>query len=79
MADIAVETGDEELLLAAGCGQCLQQEDVCYRRGRSSRDNEGFTDDYDLPSKDACGDLCGHRADSLRSADVACRCRCPVC
>ena len=39
-------------------GQCLQQEDVCYRRVGSSRHNEGFTDDYDLPNKDAYAETC---------------------
>ncbi len=60
MADIAVETGDEELLRA--CRRLW--DNVCSKKMYvtggvgSSRHNEGFTDDYDLPNKDAYAETC---------------------
>jgi DUF1680 family protein len=60
MADVAAETGDEELLRA--CERLW--ESVCHRRmyvtggiGPSPH-NEGFTADYDLPNRSAYAETC---------------------
>jgi DUF1680 family protein len=60
MVDVAAETGDEELLRA---GERLW-ESVCRRRMYvtggigPSRQNEGFTSDYDLPNRSAYAETC---------------------
>lgn len=60
MADVAVETGDEELLVA--CRRLW--DNVCRRRMYvtggigPSRHNEGFTKDYDLPNETAYAETC---------------------
>jgi DUF1680 family protein len=60
MTDVAYETGEQALIDA------LKQlwENVCYQRMYvtggigSSRDNEGFTEDYDLPNLTAYAETC---------------------
>ncbi|NMB10934.1 MAG: glycoside hydrolase family 127 protein [Firmicutes bacterium] len=60
MADVAVETEDEELL--AACRRLW--DNVCRRRMYvtggigPSRHNEGFTKDYDLPNETAYAETC---------------------
>ena len=60
MADVAVETGDEELLRA--CRRLW--DNVCRKRMYvtggigPSRHNEGFTKDYDLPNETAYAETC---------------------
>lgn len=60
MADVAVETEDDELL--AACRRLW--DNVCRRRMYvtggigPSRKNEGFTEDYDLPNETAYAETC---------------------
>ncbi|NLY30972.1 MAG: glycoside hydrolase family 127 protein [Firmicutes bacterium] len=60
MADVAVETGDEELLRA--CRRLWDNvvNKKMYVTGGigSSRLNEGFTEEYDLPNRDAYAETC---------------------
>jgi uncharacterized protein len=64
MADVAYETGDQELLSALN----RLHDSVALRRmyvtggiGPSAK-NEGFTDDYDLPNEDAYQETCASAA-----------------
>lgn len=60
MADLALETGDESLLAACDrLFESVSQRRIYVTGGLgSSRINEGWTSDYDLPNEDAYAETC---------------------